>query len=143
MIMNKLAEYLQGINKIENKCLVDKMNYRLKCFEDGTISTLDKDGYPTNHFLIFVKEFPLYDLENMVSTPLKLLFSMIEDIWHHRYHGWSKSESKLYISTCGWSGNEAIIDALKMNQHIWHHIFVSEHRGGHYEFDMNRISDVD
>jgi hypothetical protein len=142
--MNKLSQYLQGVVKIENRCLVEKMNFRLKCLEDGTISALDDDGYPTTHFLILVKEFPLYDLENKVASPLKKLFTMIEDIWHHRYHGWSVSEdgSTLQVSTCGWSGNESIIGALKMNQLIWHHIFICEHKGGHYEFDRARISDI-
>lgn len=96
---------------------------------------LDDDGYPTEQTLEEVRTWEAGDGpgllthlravwwngETLVSPPVSE-----EDCWR--------------FSTGGWSGNEALIEAM-LNNKMWFWLhWISSRRGGHYEFDNRRLT---
>ena len=91
------------------------------------------DGYPTDAMLEQIKEGQWRDP--------KALLDQIKPYWRHADYGyWSANvrpdgtEVEYAISTCGWSGNEVIIYALKENPVFWAQCWWQSRRGGHYVF---------
>jgi hypothetical protein len=136
-MMDEFAEKLQKqrlVHAKKVKRIVDCGDY------------LDDDGYPTEDAL---KAIELWDWGTNGGS--KGWFDFIASIWHFKDFGWWEGEcehkngEKYYgyaISTGGWSGNESIIYAMQRNKHsLWHLSWVSSHRGGHYEFELQEIKD--
>lgn len=105
----------------------------------STEELLDEDGYPT--------EFALWLIESHDPVKLEELFALIEKIWHLKSFGFHREAYKadnpldedgptqtIFLSTAGWSGNEAIIFALEKNVVAWSLCWRSSQVGGHYEF---------
>ena len=105
---------------------------------------LDEDGYPTDTALDLIAKWHWSDEKGW--------FDFINSIWHLKSWGWHEGEEphewyedkKCYrynISTAGWSGNEAIIHAMKQNDFAWHLVWVQSRRGGHYIFELRNYGD--
>lgn len=103
-----------------------------------TGDTLDSQGYPTEEFLGFIKNYT-YD-----TMPILNFLDILYDTW--KYNNWGfilrkkyKNKRKLELHTGGWSGNEEIIRVLLEN--VWLTSFkmryVKWEVGGHYYFEIN------
>lgn len=87
----------------------------------------DEDGYPTTAALKRIAEWPATDLPGLVRY-ISYLWWMAD---------WGIAESPdlpgmISVSTLGWAGNEAIIDALRKTK-LWECLY-SAREGGHYVF---------
>jgi len=60
-----------------------------------------------------------------------------ENLWTYPQYIKQK-DGTWHLSTCGWSGNEDIINAMTENQVWWSLYWTSSVRGGHYVFDPIR-----
>ena len=99
----------------------------------------DADGYPTDEEIEKIKAWPMIDLPGW--------FAFIKSCWWAADWGWTERETedrllgrdrvrRYDISTGGWSGNEAVIDAMEANKDwCWFFSWVSSRRGGHYSFE--------
>lgn len=105
---------------------------------------LYEDGYPTQKALDLITEYGNYDGE----TALKW-FALIKPLWHLSSWGWREEDDedhwgkirRFYLSTAGWSGNEEIIEAMKLNDwYLWNECWEQSNRGGHYIFEV-RVED--
>ena len=106
---------------------------------------LDEDGYPTDHALELIENWPFRDARGC--------FEFVKDLWYSADYGWRETDEpheiwpermvhRYYISTCGWSGNESIIRALENNKNwIWTLNWVQSRRGGHYIFELKEFND--
>jgi len=56
--------------------------------------------------------------------------------WPNEFFGWEQDGRTYYISTGGWSGNEEILGAMKVNLIFWTVCRVESRRGGHYVFEL-------
>ena len=102
---------------------------------------LDDDGYPTYKALNKIADWESEDSEGW--------FAFINEIWYLGSWGWSVVEEmdeifkrpvkRIYISTAGWSGNEAIIMAMQKNRVLWSEHWYSSRRGGHFVFEVKEI----
>lgn len=90
--------------------------------------TFDKDGYPTDETLQAIREWPYGDMPG--------LFEFIRQAWEYEDMAWEENDGIYKISTCGWSGNESLIDALGDNFVAWMQCWYSSTRGGHYVFAL-------
>ena len=61
-------------------------------------------------------------------------FAFIKSRWWAADWGWTEEAGVYHISTGGWSGNEALIAAMRDNVPLWWATWESARRGGHYEF---------
>lgn len=100
---------------------------------------LDNQGYPTEEFLQFIKD---YKPDNSLPI-LKFIKDILFKSWwmsdccfklHRKY----KSIQKLELHTGGWSGNEELINAIKANIYLTHFKmqYVMWKTGGHYYFEI-------
>ncbi len=64
----------------------------------------------------------------------------VEAVWNHHYGTLSLKERVYRISTGGWSGNEDIIRAMQENSLFGGVCWVSSKRGGHYVFEVPRVT---
>jgi hypothetical protein len=110
---------------------------------------LDEDGYPTEQALEVVEKWHWDDAKGW--------FKFIEELWAYHDFGWKEKDEphewqnhkqykdkivhRYYISTAGWSGNEAIIHAMQRNSMMWHLNWVQSRRGGHYIFELKEFND--
>ena len=91
---------------------------------------MTEDGdYPDDEEIHRIKDWPLEDVMGLIYYTM--------DLWHWRdmarlSHG---DPAILELHTCGWSGNEEIIDAL-MGTMFWMMCWESSRRGGHYYFEI-------
>jgi hypothetical protein len=91
----------------------------------------DNDGYPTNDELASVRNW------DVVNTSLDEYIAYIKSIW--KYPEYITLDGyKWHVSTCGWSGNEMIIAAMKENTMLWMLYWEQSRRGGHYIFSKQR-----
>lgn len=103
---------------------------------------MNNDGYPLDDTLQRIKEWP-------VSRDTKGLVAYIKNIWH--WGDWGIVEEsgeserpgfdgvlvdRLILSTGGWSGNEEIIDAMRLNYAFWMFYWRVHRVGGHYTFEF-------
>lgn len=87
------------------------------------------DDYPTEEDLEAIKTAPhdkVLDLARPIWT--------FPDYWTTRPAPRGEVGTHHYVSTAGWSGNEAIISAMMDNTIFWTLHWVSSRRGGHYVF---------
>lgn len=100
---------------------------------------LDEDGYPSVQALELVEKWHFYEPRPWME--------FIGSMWHLRGWGWEVRDEiderfnepvhRYYISTAGWSGNEAIIHSMQKNHMLWSFTWVESRRGGHYVFEIN------
>lgn len=109
-----------------------------KALMDQDGDDLDDDGYPTELACERIKAWHWSDPSGWMQ--------FIESIWHLREFGWSEADEphdwkegetvhRFHVSTAGWSGNEALINAMQENTMLWHLMWVQSRRGGHYIFE--------
>src|SRR3989304_5413195 len=89
---------------------------------------MPEDQYPTEKELQTIKDWP-YE-KGYVD-----LLAFVKSCWAYANWGWSGPSKKYnyYISTAGWSGNEAIIESLTCNHMFWACCFKEHRCGGHYK----------
>jgi len=100
---------------------------------------LDVNGYPTDEWLEFIKNYQPSDYLPLIKFVKKLLpkgwyFSDWGVVIHRIYKG----KIKLELHTGGWSGNEEIIRAILSNKQFTHFKmkYVKLTAGGHYYFEI-------
>jgi hypothetical protein len=108
---------------------------------------IDEDGYPTEEALQIVESWHWSDAKGW--------FDFIGSIWYYKDWGWKEKDEphewnnhnrdlmvhRYYISTAGWSGNEAIIRAMQKTEMLWYLNWVQSRRGGHYIFELKEFND--
>jgi hypothetical protein len=85
------------------------------------------DPYPTDEELEKVRLWP----PHLGFAPL---MNYVKSLWWQADWGWSQRGNTYYVSTGGWSGNEDLIEALRLNRLFWTVCWRSSRRGGHYRF---------
>lgn len=97
---------------------------------------LDEDGYPTDVALKLIEMWPY---EHEIQW-----FEFIKNIWYFSDVAWEQVKhdgtTNLYVSTMGWSGNEAIIAAMMKNDMLWHWTWEASSRGGNFVFTIGNNS---
>lgn len=94
---------------------------------------LDKDGYPDEQDLIKIKEWDL--LKQGVDGLLDLVEENTN--WADRQiERTGKRVIRYVYHTGGWSGNEDVIEALRLNFMFWSMYWLKTTRGGHYYFKI-------
>lgn len=79
---------------------------------------LDEDGYPTQDWLDFIREYkPDKSLPIMSFIQGMLIDGWWMPEWGFRLHRQYAGKRKLELHTGGWSGNEEVIREIKSN--IW------------------------
>jgi hypothetical protein len=112
-----------------------------KQFYDETIvkDMFDEDGYPTDDALFLVEKWHWSEEKGWFDF-IKSIWHMVSYSWNEGYepNEWKNGELsyRYYISTIGWSGNEAIIRAMEKNDMLWFFTWVQSRRGGHYIFEL-------
>jgi hypothetical protein len=135
--------------ELHEKLVKDKQDWFQDKIELYQLDPLDEDGYPTEKVLEYIKRWHWSDARAM--------FDYIKDIWAYADFGYWREEFvsrddynkmefkeprlRYYISTAGWSGNEAIIRAMKENSMLWALNWVQSRRGGHYIFELKEFED--
>lgn len=99
------------------------------------METIDNDGYPTEEFLKWIEEYDIFKGDSF------WFIQTILENWYHGDYGWKiqriyKGVRKVFVSTCGWSGNEDMINAMSKNFAFWAINYFSHQRGGHYIFKI-------
>jgi hypothetical protein len=101
------------------------------------IYMLNNDGYPTEGYLKFIREY------TGSSCPIMNMIDIICENWYHGDWGWKlhrkyKGVRKFELHTDGWSGNEDIIDEITSNIYLtnFQMKYVSWRTGGHYYFEI-------
>jgi hypothetical protein len=96
--------------------------------------TFDENGYPDDDTLKQIETFDLGVKFENLHEYLKLIW----ENWEYANASWTydKNTGCLQISTCGWSGNEEIIAAMKQNYLFWGIFWYQSKRGGHYWFQV-------
>jgi hypothetical protein len=100
------------------------------------MDTRTDDGYPTEEFLEWIKSYNPNDIK------LSDFLSRIKENWWDGDHSFTLKKArngykKLEMHTCGWSGNEEIIYALRSNLYFFSMFWRETHVGGHYYFRVN------
>jgi hypothetical protein len=89
-----------------------------------------RDEYPTEAELEEIKTW------DYTKGWHELLRRVVSIWWGGEYYFAQHGEHHWCVSTCGWSGNEEIIEALQSNYLFWSLCWVSSRRGGHYIFKV-------
>lgn len=91
------------------------------------------DAYPTDEELKRIREWPIKKAEDG-----RALANYVRGLWY--YDAGDIDEDGMWRpSTWGWYGNEELIGALEKNQLWWVLYWQSSRRGGHFEFDLDRV----
>lgn len=88
----------------------------------------------------------LNKIKNWDCKDVDSLIAYLKDVW--QYSGTAIKETfgknksgdwvlYLELHTCGWSGNEDIIEALEKNFVFWNMWWAKTERGGHYYFEID------
>lgn len=98
---------------------------------------LDVHGYPTEEWLDYIKNIKPLTYQEVID----FVNLLIHEGWYYNagvLHRKYRNIQKLELHTCGWSGNEEIIEALLSNIHLTHFrmSYVQWNRGGHYYFEI-------
>jgi hypothetical protein len=98
---------------------------------------LDENGYPTDEWLDFIKDYkpevmPIMDFLKLLERGWYL------SNWGFRLHKKYKGIRKLELHTGGWSGNEITINVILDNIFLkWLHMkYYQWNVGGHYYFEI-------
>lgn len=97
---------------------------------------LDRDGYPTEEALKTIKN------ADLTKIPIRTFLDYVGSNWKYADDGFilkGKKVLKLELHTCGWSGNEDVIEALKENRFFFMLYWEKTVRGGHYYFTIKPI----
>lgn len=87
----------------------------------------DKTGLPTDEFLEALRTWPIGTYSAMLAD--------VSRAWQHSVD--VQQRGTLYkFDTCGWSGNEDIIEAMRDNAEFWRTCWVQSRRGGKYVFEV-------
>jgi hypothetical protein len=101
------------------------------------IDPLDDDGYPTEEFLQYIRDF---DHSGDMSEFLRTLEEgwWCSD-WGYKLHRKYRGAQILELHTGGWSGNEETIGAILDNIYLTHFKMRYEKwlAGGHYYFKIS------
>jgi hypothetical protein len=93
---------------------------------------LDLDGYPTPHALRHIETWP-------AEKDYIDLMLLVDALWKYKDCFIFEPYNRVCtLLTAGWSGNESLISALKMNVAFWNQCWVSSHRGGKYVFEIRQ-----
>lgn len=105
---------------------------------DISWDSIDKDGYPTEEALGYIKNY------DILNQPIKKLIEFIQELWSYKdfFILRGKKTLTLELHTGGWSGNESIIQALAENILFWSMYWEKSVRGGHYYFKITKIKKV-
>lgn len=87
--------------------------------------------YPTDEELEAVKNWPYENRFELIDYLINIFWC---PDWCITVKG--KRVKKVWISTGGWSGNEDIMEAFKLNFHIWAYCWKTHRTGGHYYFEF-------
>lgn len=100
------------------------------------MNNLDNEGYPTQELIQYI-------LDYRPETPIMEFVETIRDSWMHgdfgfKLHKQYRGTRKLELHTCGWSGNEEIVEAILDNAYLTHLSmkYVKWTVGGHYYFEI-------
>jgi len=100
-----------------------------------------KDGYPTKLELTQIKNF------NPNKANVFEFLEWLKDIWTYDSFNtkWVNNKAfglcfRVELATCGWSGNESIIEALLNNVYFKHMWYAEWQRGGLHIFEINTAS---
>lgn len=77
-----------------------------------TNPTFDADGYPTEETLEYLRGLSLE------ANPDYVL-GFVARAWHYGYHAKQIRRGRWVFATCGWSGNEDLMGALRESL-FWH-----------------------
>ena len=95
---------------------------------------LDEDGYPTEEFLTTIET---WDWKNGFEALLD--YALKGHIYPTYWEKEDREDHWLYsVSTGGWSGNEAILCALRANTMFWMQCWLQSKRGGHFQFSVKK-----
>lgn len=95
---------------------------------------MTKDGYPSKKELEQIAKWPADDFMGLIYFIDDLwVYDKPSRKWEKDILGWHYTIT--YI-TCGWSGNESIINAL-MNNFWWNYWYYEWIRGGKHTFKIN------
>lgn len=99
----------------------------------GGVRKMDKDGYPEEHELKRIREWPYDDFIGLMEY--------VYDLWKYSepnpgWCGWKQRGRTYRLHTGGWSGNEEIIGALRDNTMFWATCWFESKRGGHFLFKV-------
>lgn len=98
--------------------------------------SLDEYRHPDEETLEEIKNIYPINKEN-----LNKLIYILQENWHWKdYIIYDKEKGCLQLHTGGWSGNEEIIIALEQNYIFWMWCWYKSKRGGHYWFDLNKVT---
>ncbi len=92
---------------------------------------LDGDGYPSDEQLEAIKTWEI------IGSPLNEFLDYCRVLWLYPDR-WVDTDGDLYLSTGGWSGNEAVLGAMQENFIFWAMCWRRHDVGGHYWFNLNR-----
>lgn len=90
----------------------------------------DKDDHPTEEELGVIREW------DVVKAGVCGLLDEIQELWKYTDTCLVLEGGHLDLHTSGWSGNEAIIQALADNLMFWYLCWQKSERGGHYVFEI-------
>ena len=100
---------------------------------------LDREGYPTDEWLQFIKDYkPDESLPILTFIREFLINGWWMSDWGIKIHRQYKKIIKLELHTGGWSGNEDIIEAILSNIYLTHFSmkYIKWLAGGHYYFEI-------
>jgi hypothetical protein len=103
-----------------------------------TYPLLDDEGYPTEQWLRYIREFKPDENFGIIA----FVYLLSEGWWMpERGHYLSKQyrgKREFILHTGGWSGNEGIIDAILSNINLTdiYMKYMKWRRGGHYYFEI-------
>ena len=90
--------------------------------------------YPTEEEVARVAKFKFNSPNSF--TEFMTYVKAIGKYWPQESFVWTQRGRTFSISTGGWSGNEAILDAMERNMIFWMVCWQSHRRGGHYQFKL-------
>jgi hypothetical protein len=105
---------------------------------------LGYDGYPTDEALKYIRNWGSEKIGDELvfgkffnNTDYTDLLDYIKGLWTYGSDAYNEEDGMFELHTCGWSGNESIIEELK-NTSFWLIKFRAYSVGGHYYFRLNR-----
>jgi len=98
----------------------------------------DEDGYPSAGAVELLRGWPWTDKSGW--------FELATQLWHFKDYA-SRVETpegtEYHLSTAGWSGNEAVIAAMKSHHLLWDTTWKQSRSGGHHVFFVKAETDDD
>jgi len=98
------------------------------------IMTFDENGYPDDDT---IKQIETFDLGRRFGKTAEFI-RLIWNNWEHANVSWTYNQDTgcLQMSTCGRSGNEEVIAAMRHNYSFWVLFWYRSQRGGYYWFKL-------